>query len=84
MPIIKSAIKRARQNEVRRARRQPFKTRLKTSIRSFTDLIQEGKKQEAAAMLPQVYKAIDMATKKQLLHRNTAAHRKSKLALMLR
>lgn len=84
MPIIKSAIKRARQNEVRRARRQPFKTRLKSALRSYTDLVKEGKKDEAATMLPKVYKAIDTAAKKHLIHRNNAANKKSRLALMLK
>ncbi len=83
MPIIKSAIKRARQNEVRRTRRQPFKTRLKSVIRSYTDLIKEGKKEDAANMLPQLQKVIDTAMKKQILHRNTANRKKSRLSLML-
>lgn len=83
MPIIKSAIKRARQNDVRRMRRQPFKTRLKTVIRSYTDLLKEGKKADAAKMLPQLQKVIDTATKKQILHKNTANRKKSRLSLML-
>jgi len=73
MPIIESAIKRARQNETRRERRQPFKTRLKTTIRTFTDLMKEGKKDEAAKMLPAVMKVIDTA----------ADRKKSRLSLMV-
>lgn len=83
MPIIKSAIKRARQNDVRRMRRQPFKTRMKTLIRSYTDLLKAGKKEEAANMLPQLQKVIDTATKKQILHKNTANRKKSRLSLLL-
>ena len=83
MPIIESAIKRARQNETRRERRQPFKTRLKTTIRTFTDLMKEGKKDEAAKMLPAVMKVIDTAAKKNLIHRNTANRKKSRLSLMV-
>ena len=83
MPIIESAIKRARQNETRRERRQPFKTRLKTTIRAFTDLLKEGKKDEAAKMLPAVMKVIDTAAKKNLIHRNTADRKKSRLSLMV-
>ena len=83
MPIIESAIKRARQNETRRERRQPFKTRLKTTIRTFTDLMKEGKKDEAAKMLPAVMKVIDTAAKKNLIHRNTADRKKSRLSLMV-
>ena len=83
MPIIKSAIKRARQNDKRRTRRQPFRTNLKTMLRKYTDLIKEGKKDEAGKLLPTVYKSIDMAAKKQILHKNNAAHKKSNLARML-
>lgn len=83
MPIIESAIKRARQNETRRERRQPHKTRLKTTIRSFTDLLKEGKKDEALKMLPAVMKVIDTAAKKHLIHRNTADRKKSRLSLMV-
>ncbi len=77
MPIIKSAIKRARQNEVRRVRRLPFKTQLKTAVRKFTDLVQEGKKDEARKLLPRVFKTIDTAAKKHILHPNNAARKKS-------
>ena len=83
MPITSSAIKAARQNITRRERRQPFNTRMKTAIRSFTDLIKEGKKAEAAKMLPAVYKAVDTAAKKNLIHRNNAARKKSSLARMV-
>ncbi|OGJ56620.1 30S ribosomal protein S20 [Candidatus Peribacteria bacterium RIFCSPHIGHO2_02_FULL_52_16] len=83
MPIIESAIKRARQNETRRARRQPFKTRLKSVLRSYTDLIKEGKKKEAAELFPLVMKVIDTATKKNILHKNTADRKKSRLSKMI-
>ncbi len=84
MPITSSAIKAARQSEARRIRRLPPKTHLKTVLRSFTDLVKEGKKAEAANMLPKVYKAIDMSVKKHLIHRNTAARKKSSAARMVR
>jgi small subunit ribosomal protein S20 len=83
VPIIKSAIKRARQSEVRRVRRLPFKTQLKTALRSFTDLIKEGKKADAEKMLPKVFKAIDTAAKKHIIHKNNAARKKSSMAKMV-
>ena len=84
MPITKSAIKRAKQNEVRRVRRLPYKTRLKTMSRKFMDLVKEGKKQEAIALLPEVFKTIDTACKKQLIHKNNAARRKSSMSKMVK
>jgi len=84
MPIIKSAIKRAKQNEVRRARLQPFRTRLKTVLRAFTDLVKEGKKDEARKMLPLVFKTIDTSAKKNILHRNTADRKKARMSRMVK
>ncbi len=83
MPLIKSAIKRARQNPIRAARRKPVQTLMKTMIRKITDLTQEKKVQEAKAMLPQVYKAIDTAAKKRLIHRSNAARKKSLVARLV-
>ena len=84
MPIIKSAIKRAKQSEARRIRRQPFKTQLKTMTRKFMDLIKDGKKEEALALLPKVFKAIDTSAKKNILHKNNANRRKSRLSKMVK
>ena len=83
MPITSSAIKAARQTIKRRERRQPFSTRMKNAIRSFTDLVKEGKKAEAIKMLPAVYKAVDTAAKKRLIHSNTASRKKSMFAKMV-
>ncbi len=79
MPIIKSAIKHARQSEVRRARRQPFKTQMKTAMRKVTDFLKDKKVTEATAALPAAYKAIDMAAKKNIIHWKNAARKKSLL-----
>ena len=83
MPITSSAIKAARQNLKRRDRRQPFNTRMKTAMRSFSDLVKAGKTAEAVKTLPSVYKAVDTAAKKHLIHRSNAARKKSLLARML-
>jgi small subunit ribosomal protein S20 len=83
MPIIKSAIKRMKQNELRRVRRLPYKTHLKTMVRNYMDLVKEGKMEEAAKLLPSVFKTIDTSAKKHILHRNTADRRKSRLSKML-
>lgn len=83
MPIIESAIKRARQNDVRRQRRLPFKTHMKTMVRQIVDLTKEGKKQDAEKLLPTVYKSIDTAAKKHIIHPNTAARKKSYMAKLV-
>ncbi|MBI3618493.1 30S ribosomal protein S20 [Candidatus Peregrinibacteria bacterium] len=84
MPLTLSAIKAAKQAEARRIRRQPFKTQLKTTMRAFIDLIKDGKKDEAAKILPRVYKVIDTAAKKHILHPKNAARKKSRMARLLK
>ncbi len=80
MPIIKSAKKRMRQNVKRRALNLPFKTQLKTFTKKALALIQEGKVEEAKKFLPKVYSVIDTAVKKNFIHKNTGARKKSSLA----
>ncbi len=83
MPLIKSAIKRAKQNIVRNTRLQPYKTQLKTMMKKVADFVKEGKKAEAIKILPMAYKAIDTAAKKGLIHKKNASHKKSLMARMV-
>lgn len=83
MPIIKSAIKRARQNDIRRARRKPFKTNMKTMMKKVADLVKDGKQVDAAKLLPAVYKSIDTAAKKNIIHPKNAARKKSSMAKLV-
>ena len=83
MPIIKSAIKRMRQNAVRQERRKPVKTYMKTMIRKLQHAVKDGKKEEAATLLPETYKAIDMAAKKFIIHPKNAARKKSNMAKLV-
>lgn len=83
MPIIKSAIKRARQNRVRKARLQPVRTYMKTMVRKVTDLARAGKLDEATKLLPTAYRAVDMAAKKNIIHNKTASRKKSLMARLV-
>lgn len=83
MPLLKAAIKHARQSEQRRARRQPFKTGMKTAIRKVQDLMKEGKTSEAAKAMNAAYKSIDTAAKKNIIHWKNAAKKKSALAKLV-
>ena len=77
MANIKSQIKRNRQNEVRAARNKAVKSELKTRIKAVTSAT-EG--DDAGELYRTAQKRIDMAVTKGLLHPNTAARRKSRLA----
>lgn len=83
MPRTKSAIKTARQSSERQKRLQPYKTHMKTMMRKISDAAKAGKKDEAAKLLPTVYKSIDMAAKKNLIHSKSAARKKSLVARMI-
>jgi len=84
MPIIKSAIKKMRQDEKRRVRNNRAKVSTRNNIRAFTDAIKEGKDaKDLAPLLSKAFRAVDMAAKKNLLHKNTAARRKSRLSKMI-
>ena len=82
MPITQSAIKRARQSLVRKERRRPYKTQMKTLIRKMTEAAKAGQA-DASAILPEVYKAIDMAAKKGIIHPRNAARKKSAMAKLV-
>ena len=79
----KSAIKRARQNEKRRMRNRSIKSALRTELKKFSTLIEEGKQEEAQTSLPALQKAIDMACTKGVLTKNTASRKKSRVTVML-
>tara|TARA_B100001964_G_C13668080_1_gene352073 strand:- start:170 stop:433 length:264 start_codon:yes stop_codon:yes gene_type:complete len=78
MPIIKSAKKRVKTAEKRRVRNYAVRRTLHDIQKSFYLLIKEKKKDEAAKMLPSVYKTIDLASKKRIIQANKAGRLKSK------
>lgn len=83
MPIIQAAIKSAKQSLVRRDRRLPYKTRMKTALRQVRDAMKEGKAADAQKMIPGAFKAIDMAAKKNIIHWKNAARKKALISRMV-
>jgi small subunit ribosomal protein S20 len=77
MANIKSQIKRNRQNEVRAARNKAAKSELKTRIKAVTTA---DAGDDVGELYRSAQKRIDMAVTKGLMHPNTAARRKSRLA----
>ena len=72
MPIIKSAIKAARQTKKRTAHNQSIKKSIKQAFKLF-------KSNPTPENLRSVQSEYDKAVKKDLLHKNTASRRKSAL-----
>lgn len=73
MPIIKSAIKRAKQTVKRRERNVATKRDLKDAVKAFHAA-------PSAKTLSAAQSAIDTAVKKNVLNKNTASRRKALLA----
>lgn len=73
MPIIKSAIKRAKQTIVRRDRNVGIKRDIKTAVKAFHA-------EPSATTLSKAHSEFDKAVKKGLLKKNTVARRKASLA----
>lgn len=83
MPITKSAKKAFRQNITRRRRNLEKKEKIKSLVKKVRKLVALQKKDEAASLIPQLYKAIDKAVKTGVLKKNTAARRKSRFARLI-
>ncbi|UCF36168.1 MAG: 30S ribosomal protein S20 [Acidobacteriota bacterium] len=83
MPNIKSAVKRMRQNDVRRLRNRSRRSAMRSQIKRYRQLIQDGQKEQAQSMLPAVYAIIDRTAQKGAIRANTAARYKSRLTKQL-
>lgn len=80
MPIIKSAKKRVVQTAKRQDRNYTVRSKVHTVIKKIDTLVSGNKVEQAEKLLPSAYKEIDMAAKKNILHKNTADRKKARLA----
>lgn len=82
MPIIRSAKKQLRQNEKRRVRNDHFRDLFREARVQFERFVRNQDKQ-AIAHFPKLQKIIDTLAKKNIIHKNNAARKKSRFAGML-
>lgn len=80
MATHKSALKRARQNEVRRLRNMAYKSRMKTAIKNVRTAIEEGSVEKAREDLTKAVALIQKTASKGVIHRNKAARQVSRLS----
>lgn len=80
MPIIKSSKKRAKQNVVRQERNYKVRSKVHTYMKKVADLVKSNNVDQAEKLLPDTYKEIDMAAKKNIIHKNNAGRKKSLMA----
>ncbi len=83
VPNIKSAKKRVKIIATKTARNNSIKSYVKTMIKKYENAIAAGDKEVASTQLVQAITAIDKAVTKGVLHKNTAARKKSRLAKKL-
>jgi len=80
---IKQQIKRNRRSLKQHERNTQYRSTIKTLMRRVDEAHREGDADAAAARSAELVSLIDRAAGKGVIHRNTAARRKRRLALML-
>lgn len=81
LPNIKSAKKRVKVIKTKTLRNQMIKSQLKTYIKKFELLAEQGNKAEVEAAYKLAVKKLDQAVSKGIMHKNTGSRKKSQLSL---
>lgn len=79
----KSALKRARQNEVRRLRNKSVKTRIKNVVKDVQLSVSENSKEATLKKLDTAKSNIDRAAQKGVIHKKTASRKISRLSKLV-
>ena len=80
MPNIKSSIRSVKTDAERRNANFSVKSSIKTAARKVSEQAQAGNTEDAKSLLNKATGLIDKAASKGILHKNTAARKKSRLA----
>jgi len=83
LPQRRTSIKALRINRRRHLSNLDIKTDIKKTVKKFKAFIAAKNKVEAAKTLQTIYKKFDKAAKRNILHKNTAARRKSTFSRLL-
>ena len=84
MANIKSAKKRVLIAEANRQRNVAFKSSIKTAMKKVLELAETDDKEALNSALSKAYQLCDKAVSKGILHKNTAARKKSRLVLAIK
>lgn len=84
MANIKSAKKRVLIAEANRQKNVAFKTSIKSAVKKALVLAVESDKEALNSAISKVYQLCDKAVSKGILHKNTAARKKSRLVLAIK
>ncbi|QOR65595.1 30S ribosomal protein S20 [Cytobacillus suaedae] len=83
MANIKSAIKRAKTSEERRAHNATIKSAMRTAVKNFEATVTNNDAENAKSAYLEAAKKLDKAARKGLIHKNVASRQKSRLAKKL-
>ena len=83
MPNIKSSKKDVISSKIAYEKNKAEKSALKTAVKKFEAALVDGDRTAAEAAYKLAVKKVDQAVLKGILHKNTAAHRKSAMTLKL-
>ncbi len=83
MANTKTAVKRGRQSKERNIRNRKVKSHLKRAVKDFYQTINQGDSQQAWEAYSLASSVIDKAASKGVIHKRTAARKKSRLAQKL-
>lgn len=81
MPNIKSSKKDVIKSRIANEKNKMAKSALKTTIKKFDAAVASGDKAQAGAAYTAAVTAVDKAVNKGILHKNTAARKKSSMTL---
>jgi small subunit ribosomal protein S20 len=84
MPNIASAKKRLRQNIATRERNRASRSFVRNRCKNVVKAVLAGNVADADKLFRDAVKALDQASSKRIVHRNTAARKKSRLSAMIR
>ena len=83
MPNIKSAKKRVKVIETKTLQNKMHRSALKTEMKKYDAALASGDMAAAQAAYKEAVKKVDKAVNKGILHKNNAAHQKSRLSQLL-
>ena len=83
MPNIKSSKKDVIRSKIAYEKNKANKSALKTTVKKFEAAVAGGDRAVAEAAHKAAIKAVDQAVTKGILHKNTAARKKSSMTLQL-
>lgn len=84
MPTTKSAKKRLRQNEVRRAKNRANKSSVKTQMKKVREAVAAGNLEVAEQEFRKASKKLDNAAAQKTIHKNSASRHKSRLSHLIK